>query len=85
MKQKQTKIAASTMEAEYTALSIALRAEIHFLDVIRCVISSFRVSTVSLQNHCSRGQSGALKLANMEPGRQTPRSKFYAIKYHCYT
>ena len=27
---------------------------------------------------------GALTLANMEPGRMTPRSKFYAIKYHWF-
>ena len=27
---------------------------------------------------------GALTLANMEPGRVTPRSKFYAIKYHWF-
>jgi hypothetical protein len=27
---------------------------------------------------------GALTLANMEPGRMTPRSKFYAIRYHCF-
>jgi hypothetical protein len=27
---------------------------------------------------------GALTLANMEPGRMTPRSKFYAVKYHWF-
>ena len=27
---------------------------------------------------------GALTIANMEPGRMTPRSKFYAIKYHWF-
>ena len=27
---------------------------------------------------------GALTLDNMEPGRMTPRSKFYAIKYHWF-
>jgi hypothetical protein len=28
--------------------------------------------------------SGALILANLEPGRMTPRSKHYAIKYHWF-
>jgi hypothetical protein len=27
---------------------------------------------------------GALRLAKMEPGRNTPRSKFYAIKHHWF-
>jgi hypothetical protein len=27
---------------------------------------------------------GALRLAQMEPGRHTPRSKFYAIKHHWF-
>lgn len=27
---------------------------------------------------------GALRLAGMEPGRNTPRSKFYAIKMHWF-
>jgi hypothetical protein len=36
------------MEAEYTALSIALRAAIPLLDVIRHVISSFGPTKTSL-------------------------------------
>ena len=28
--------------------------------------------------------AGALTLANMEPGRMTPRSKHYAVKYHWF-
>jgi len=28
--------------------------------------------------------AGALTLAKMEPGRTTPRSKFYAVKYHWF-
>ena len=27
---------------------------------------------------------GCLKLASLEPGRMTPRSKFYAVKYHWF-
>jgi hypothetical protein len=27
---------------------------------------------------------GALKLGILEPGRMTPRSKHYGVKYHCF-
>jgi E3 ubiquitin-protein ligase DOA10 len=83
----QTNIPTSTMEAECTSLSVALRAVIPLLDVIKYVITSFNVTksslltfktTVHADNQC------ALRLADMEPGRQTPRSKFYAIKFHWF-
>jgi hypothetical protein len=83
----QTNIATSTMEAEYTALSIALRAAIPLLDVIKYVIKSFQVTSSSLltfKTTVHEDNQGALRLANMEPGRQTPRSKFYAIKFHWF-
>jgi hypothetical protein len=58
------------------------------LEVIRYVISSFKVTTDSLLTFKStvhEDNQGALKLANLEPGRQTPRSKFYnAIKYYWF-
>jgi hypothetical protein len=85
MSKLQTNIATSTMEAEYTALSIALRAAIPLLDVIRFVISAFSLTTGSLlrfKTTVHEDNQGALKLATLEPGRQTPRSKFYAIRYH---
>jgi hypothetical protein len=51
----QTNIATSTMEAEYTALSIALRAAIPLLDVIKYVVRSFNVTASSpyVQDHRS--------------------------------
>jgi len=83
----QTDIATSTMEAEYSALSMALRAAIPLLQVIRYVIQSFdttnRVVTRFLTTVHEDNQ-GALRLAQMEPGRNTPRSKFYAIKHHWF-
>ena len=87
MSKLQTNIATSTMEAEYTALSIALRAAIPLLDVIRYVISSFgptKTSLLTFKTTVHEDNQGALKLANLEPGRTTPRSKFYAIKYHWF-
>ena len=83
----QTYIATSTMEAEYTALSVALRAAIPLLEVIRFVISSFcatSTSVLTFKSTVHEDNLGALRLAQMEPGRNTPRSKFYAIKYHWF-
>jgi hypothetical protein len=83
----QTNIATSTMEAQYTALSIALRAAIPLLDVIKYVVRSFNVSSSSLltfKTTVHEDNQGAFRLANLEPGRQTPGSKFYAMRYHWF-
>jgi hypothetical protein len=84
----QTNISTSTMEAEYTALSMALRAAIPFMEVCRYVISKFRnpatSSLVTFKTTVHEDNMGALTLANLEPGRTTPRSKFYAIKFHWF-
>jgi hypothetical protein len=63
----QTNIAKSTMEA----LSIALRAAIPFLDVIKYVVRSFNVTSSSLltfKTTVHEDNQGSLRLANMEPG-----------------
>ena len=83
----QTDIATSTMEAEYSALSMALRAAIPFLEAVKFVIKEFGVTRdplVTFQTTVHEDNQGALKLAGMEPGRNTPRSKFYAIKKHWF-
>ena len=87
MSKLQTNIATSTMEAEYTALSIALRSAIPLIDIIQYVTSSFLntpSSVLTFKTTVHEDNQGALKLAQMEPGRTTPRSKFYAIKYHWF-
>ena len=83
----QTDIATSTMEAEYSALSMALRAAIPLLEVVKYVVRGFSptnevVTTFKTTVH--EDNQGALRLAKMEPGRNTPRSKFYAIKHHWF-
>jgi hypothetical protein len=60
---------------------------IPLLDVIKYVVRWFNVTTSSLltfKTTVHEDIQGALRLPNMEPGRQTPRSKFYAIKYHWF-
>ena len=76
------------MEAEYTALSMALRVAIPFMDVCRYVSQNFkfnqRDNLVTFKTTVHEDNKGALTLAKLEPGRSTPRSKFYAIKLHWF-
>jgi hypothetical protein len=76
------------MEAKYTALSMALHAAIPFMEVCRFVISKFcnsaTSSLVTFKTIVDEDNMGALTLANLEPGRTTPRSKLYAIKMHWF-
>ena len=83
----QTDIATSTMESEYSALSMALRAAIPLLQVCKYVITNFSITNKSkctFKTTVHEDNQGAMKLAKMEPGRNTPRSKFYAIKHHWF-
>ena len=76
------------MEAEYTALSMALRIAIPFMDVCRYFVEKFRPARrsnlVTFKTTVHEDNMGALTLAKLEPGRSTPRSKFYAIKMHWF-
>ena len=83
----QVDIATSTMEAEYSALSMALRAGIPLLEVVRYVVNGFAATSQCVTRFLTtvhEDNQGALRLAKMEPGRNTPRSKFYAIKHHWF-
>ena len=83
----QTCIAASTMEAEYTALSMALRAAIPLLYITSSInkgLKFFAPNKVLFKATVHEDNMGALKLAKLEPGRHTPRSKFYALKLHWF-
>ena len=83
----QTDIATSTMEAEYSALSMALRAAIPMMEICKYVIKGFSVARshlISFKATVHEDNQGALGLAKLEPGRNTPRSKFYAIKMHWF-
>jgi hypothetical protein len=83
----QTDIATSTMEAEYSALSMALRAAILLMGICKYVISGFndtKKHLVTFKTTVHEDNQGALTLAKLEPGRTTPRSKFYAIKNHWF-
>mmetsp|Transcript_26713 Transcript_26713/g.63708 ORF Transcript_26713/g.63708 Transcript_26713/m.63708 type:complete len:111 (-) Transcript_26713:138-470(-) len=67
---------------------MALRVAIPFLDVCRYVVRNFRSgrgsNLLTFKTTVHEDNMGALTLAKLEPGRSTPRSKFYAIKMHWF-
>ena len=80
-------IATSTMESEYTALSMSLRAAIPLIEVTKAINKGLNFTTTKLLTFKAtvhEDNMGALKLAKLEPGRNTPRSKFYALKLHWF-
>jgi hypothetical protein len=75
------------MEAEYNALSIAMRELLpfkHLVETVSKMIGLDIEDPATFQTTVWEDNVGALTLANMEPGRITPRSKFYAIKMHWF-
>jgi Reverse transcriptase (RNA-dependent DNA polymerase) len=83
----QGDIATCTMEAEYNALSISMRDVLPLQALLREIYNNIGLSKtqkVQFKTTVHKDNNGALRLAQMEPGRSTPRSKHYAIKYHWF-
>jgi hypothetical protein len=77
----------STMEAEYNDLSITMCKLLPFKQLVETVLTIIGINVEDLTTFKTtvwEDNTGALTLANMEPGRVTPRSKFYAIKMHWF-
>ena len=74
-------IATSTTEAEYVALSMAMRSVIPFLNVAKAVKTHLGLddSTSTFKVNVWEDNSACHTLANLEPGQSTPRTKHYAI------
>jgi hypothetical protein len=84
-----TDVATSTMELEYNGCSMAMRDVVPFQNLTRDIIrglggSDINLTTFHLQTVVHEDNTGMLKLAKMEPGQMTPRSKHYGIKYHWF-
>jgi hypothetical protein len=83
----QTDIKTSTMEAEYSALSTAMR-DVPPIKMLAMEISSnvglTQEPIADFKTAVWEDNAGSLKLATMEPGRMTPISKWYGIKYHWF-
>ena len=83
----QSTVATSTMESEYTALSMALRAFIPLHAVVKSAVRGLRYMSperIQIKATVHEDNQGALILAKLEPGRHTVRSKFYAIRLHWF-
>jgi hypothetical protein len=86
----QTETALSTMMVEYIALSTAMRDLIPIKKALALEVGNFmglddsKLAMVNAKTVVHEDNNGTLKLANMEPGRNTPTSKFFHIKYHWF-
>ena len=83
----QTETALSTMQAEYVALSTSMRDLLPLKSLLKEIASSIGLNhddASLIQTKVWEDNNGALTLANLEPGRQTSRSKHFAIKYHWF-
>ena len=83
----QTEIALSTMEAEYIALSSAMREFIPLQRILLEITDKLKFDVVNastLRSMIWEDNNGCLTLATLEPPRMTPRSKHYGTKYHWF-
>ena len=83
----QDAIAVSTQEAEYYALSYCMRSVLPLQRLFRGTargLGLMREQTTTFRTSVWEDNQGAHNLGNMEPGRITPRSKHYAIKFHWF-
>ena len=83
----QTDIATATMEAEYNALSTAMRDLLPLRTVFQEVSRGLGISddiTSTFKTTVWEDNMGCLTLSKLKPGQYTPRSKHYAVKYHWF-
>jgi hypothetical protein len=80
-------IALSTMMAEYYALSSAMREVLPLRELVHTVAKGCGIAeacTTSFLTTVFEDNNGALTLANLDPGHQTPRSKHYDVRVHWF-
>ena len=82
----QQLIATSTMHAEYVALSTACRDVIPLRELVLELSNVYNLPTdkPTIKSTVYEDNEGALRLANTELPRTTPRSKHYGIIYHWF-
>ena len=84
--QLQTQSALSTMEAEYIALSTAMRSLLPIQNLHQLLCATFEVASdhrSSISIVWEDNQTASL-LATHDPPKMTPRSKHIAIQYHWF-
>ena len=78
----QTEIALSTAEAEYIALSQAMRQVIPLMNLIAEVGCIFEIYMPKPQIHCKVFEDNRSAITIAESSKFTPRTKHIALKYH---
>jgi hypothetical protein len=81
----QSCIASSSMEAEYNALSMVMHDVLPLCNLTIKISKGAGISgktPTTFKNTVWEDSNGALKLATMEPGWTTPRSKEYGVRCH---
>ena len=79
--------ATSTMHAEYVALSTACRDVIPLTEIVNELSTVYELTTSTtpiIRTTIYEDNEGALRLANIELPRTTPKSKHYGIIYHWF-
>ena len=77
----------STMMAEYYSLSLAMREVLPFQRLVQTVGKALGLEHMlktEFKVTAHEDNSACETLANLEPGRQTPRSKFFDVKVHWF-
>jgi hypothetical protein len=75
------------MESEYAALSMAMRTLLPIQNLFKSIMVGLgraQSRKIIIKTTAHEDNQGALKLANLESGRTTTNSKFYALKYHWF-
>ena len=83
----QVSIATSTMESEYTVLSMALCAAIPLMAVSSAInkgVGLLNTKFLKFQATAHKDNLGALMLAKLEPAQHMPQAKFYALRMHWF-
>ena len=82
----QTEIALSTCEAEYIALSSAMRTLLPLRELLHTLCDSLKIDHDKISKVCAvwEDNNAALKLANAPFPNMTPRTKHIAVKYHWF-
>ena len=80
----QTQIALSTLEAEYIALSQAMRELLPLRRLMKEIVTELKMEVPDCQLHSKvfEDNNGALGLATSP--KLTPRTKHIAVKYHFF-
>ena len=80
-------ITTSTMMAEYYALSTAMREVLPLRDLVSTVAKGLGFDSecqTTFKTKVCEDNMGCLTLAQLEPGHNTPRSRFYDNKVHWF-